>query len=350
MTGAGGLIGSEACRALVAQGHQVIGVDNNMREYFFGADGSTAWNIEQLSADLAGDFINVSVDIRDRAAIEQLVRENATDLGAIVHAAAQPSHDWAAREPHTDFEINAVGTLNVLEAVRQFAPETPFVFCSTNKVYGDRPNSLPLIELDTRYELPADHQYFGGIAEDMSIDHSLHSVFGASKVAADIMVQEYGRYFGIPTVCFRGGTLTGPQHSASELHGFIAYLVRACLGERQYNIFGYQGKQVRDAIHSSDFVSAVLAVIDAPRVGEVYNMGGGRFSHASMIEAIALVEQRCEKTLNTTYVDANRIGDHIWWVGDNSKFESHYPNWHLTYDLPAIIDETVSANRTRWSQ
>jgi CDP-paratose 2-epimerase len=198
--------------------------------------------------------------------------------------------------------------------------------------------------------LPADHHYFNGIAEDMSIDHSLHSVFGASKVAADIMVQEYGRYFGIPTVCFRGGTLTGPQHSASELHGFIAYLVRACLGERQYNIFGYQGKQVRDAIHSSDFVSAVLAVIDAPRVAEVYNIGGGRFSHASMIEAIALVEERCEKTLNTTYVDANRVGDHIWWVGDNSKFESHYPNWKLTYDLPAIIDETVSANRTRWSQ
>jgi CDP-paratose 2-epimerase len=267
----------------------------------------------------------------------------------VIHAAAQPSHDWAAREPFTDFDINAVGTLNVLEAVRTHCPEAVVIFLSTNKVYGDTPNTLPLVELETRWEVESGNTYEGGIREDMSIDSCLHSLFGASKVAADVLVQEYGRYFGMHTVCFRGGTLTGPSHSATELHGFLAYVMRCAMTDTPYTVYGYKGKQVRDAIHSNDLVAAFDAFYRAPRSAEVYNMGGGRFSNASVIEAIQLAEGLTGREMKWTYTDTNRVGDHIWWIGDNGRFESHYPDWKQQYDVPRIMQEIYEANTERWT-
>jgi CDP-paratose 2-epimerase len=277
-----------------------------------------------------------------------LFRRYGHAIKLVVHAAAQPSHDWAAREPFTDFDINAVGTLNLLEATRLHATDATFIFTSTNKVYGDRPNRLPLVELDTRWEIERDHPYWNGISEEMPIDGCLHSLFGASKVAADVLVQEYGQYFGIRTACFRGGTLTGPQHAAAELHGFLAYVMRCAMTGRHYTVFGYQGKQVRDAIHSEDLIKAFDAFFRAPRVGEVYNIGGGRFSNASVIEAIRLSEEIAGAELSWTYEEANRIGDHIWWIGDNGRFESHYPEWKLGYDVRRILEEIYEVNRKRW--
>ena len=342
ITGVAGLIGSETALQFARLGYGVVGVDNDLRSYFFGPDGSTAWRAKELQRRLGSALEFHDFDIRDRARVEQLVADNRGELAAVVHTAAQPSHDWAAREVHTDFGVNAVGTLNMLEAVRQSCPETPFIFTSTNKVYGDRPNTLPLIELETRYELPADHPFSAGITEDMSIDQSLHSVFGASKLAADIMVQEYGRYFGIPTACFRGGTLTGPGHSAAELHGFLAYLMKCTVEGRPYRIYGYQGKQVRDAIHSADLVSAFVEFARAPRVAAVYNIGGGRHSNCSVLEGIELCQEIAGRKLDYEYVDTNRIGDHIWWVGSNSLFESHYPSWSLQYSLEEILVDIFS--------
>lgn len=350
ITGSAGLIGSEAARHFAAQGLDVVGIDNDMRRVFFGGEASTHWNRRRLERDLNGGYAHHDLDIRDRDGLHRIFARFRDRILVVVHAAAQPSHDWAATDPCTDFEVNALGTHNLLEATRRFAPSAPFIFTSTNKVYGDTPNQLPLIELETRFEIEPDHPCAGGIREDMSIDRSLHSLFGASKVAADVLVQEYGRYFGIPTVCFRGGTLTGPSHSATELHGFLAYIMRCALAGRRYTIYGYKGKQVRDAIHSADLISAFDEFVHAPRVGEVYNIGGGRSSNVSVLEALELAARVAGKPVETAYVDENRVGDHVWWIGDNSRFESHFPTWRLTYDVPRILEEIYTQNVERWSQ
>jgi CDP-paratose 2-epimerase len=348
VTGATGLIGAEAALHFGESGLHVIGIDNDMRRVFFGPEASTAWNRSRLEQELGARYTHEDVDIRDRDAIVGIFRRYSSAIALVVHAAAQPSHDWAAREPFTDFDINATGTLNVLEAMRLHAPEAAFVFTSTNKVYGDTPNSLPLVELETRWEIDPEHTYAGGIREDMSVDHTLHSLFGASKLAADVLVQEYGRYFGLRTACFRGGTLTGPHHSAAELHGFLAYVMRCAMTRRPYTVYGYKGKQVRDAIHSRDLIMAFDAFFRAPRVGEVYNIGGGRFSNASVLEAIRLSEQIAGEPLTWRYEERNRVGDHIWWIGDNGRFEAHYPGWKLDYDVRRILEEIYERNRDRW--
>jgi CDP-paratose 2-epimerase len=349
VTGSGGLVGSEASRYFAGLGLDVVGVDNDMRRVFFGDEASTAWNVDRLQADLRGHYEHHGFDVRDRDAVENLMRRFGSAIKVVVHAAAQPSHDWAARDPATDFDINAVGTLNVLEATRRHAPDAVVIFTSTNKVYGDRPNLLPLVELETRYEIDADHPYANGIAEDLPIDASLHSVFGASKVAADVLVQEYGRYFGMATACFRGGTLTGPSHSGTELHGFLAYLMRCTVRGDPYTVFGYKGKQVRDAIHSSDLARAFAAFFSAPRPGAVYNIGGGRTSNCSVLEAIELCQSIAGRELDWTYVDDSRVGDHIWWIGSNARFQSHYPEWRLEYDVERILKEIHETNFERWS-
>jgi CDP-paratose 2-epimerase len=348
ITGSAGLIGSEAALYFGGLGFDVVGIDNDMRRYFFGDDASTSWNVDRLLGDLKESYEHADLDIRDRDAVVKLFERLGKAVDLVVHAAAQPSHDWAAKEPFTDFDINAVGTLNVLEATRRHCPDAVFIFCSTNKVYGDRPNELPLIELESRYELDAGHTYYEGIAEDMPIDSCLHSLFGASKVAADVLVQEYGRYFGMASACFRGGTLTGPSHSATELHGFLAYVMRCAMTHSHYKVYGYKGKQVRDAIHSNDLIRAFHEFYKAPRVAEIYNIGGGRFSNASVIEAIRLSEVIAGAELEWSYSDTNRIGDHIWWIGSNARFEKHYPDWKLEYGVERILREIYEANVDRW--
>ena len=348
VTGSAGLIGSEAARHFAKLGLTVAGIDNDMRRYFFGADGSTSWSLHHLIDDLGDSYSHFDVDIRDREALSGVFDKYGTDISVVIHTAAQPSHDWAAREPCTDFDVNAVGTLNVLEQARTYTPDAPFIHCSTNKVYGDLPNTLPLIEKDTRYEIEPGHPYEDGITEDMAIDHSLHSIFGVSKVAADVMVQEYGRYFGMKTAAFRGGTLTGPAHSAAELHGFLAFLMRCVMEGRTYNLYGYKGKMVRDAIHSHDVVTAFEAFYRDPRCGEVYNLGGGRFSNTSHIEAFRLAEEISGREAKINYVDQNRIGDHKWYVSSMAKFASHYPDWTITYDVPGILGEIYEANLDKW--
>ncbi len=349
ITGAGGLIGSAAATRFAGLGLDVVGIDNDMRRVFFGPDASTEPNLRQLAASLGAAFSSRRLDVRDETAVFDVFAEFGTNIAVVVHAAAQPSHDWAAREPRTDFAVNAVGTLNLLEATRHHCPEAPFIFCSTNKVYGDTPNRLPLEELETRYEVAADHPYYGGIREDMPIDHALHSIFGVSKTAADLMVQEYGRYFGMRTACFRGGTLTGPAHAATELHGFLGYVMRCTMTASPYTVFGYNGKQVRDAIHSDDVASAFEAFFLAPRIAEVYNLGGGRHANCSVLEAIGESEEIAGRELHWTYDDTNRIGDHIWWVGDNGRFKQHYPEWSLTFDIPRILREIHDTNADRWT-
>ncbi len=348
ITGSAGLIGSEATRHFAAQGMEVVGIDNDMRAAFFGPEASTEWNSQKLRSELK-NYTHHAADIRNQDAIFSIFARYGKDIKLVVHTAAQPSHDWAAREPFTDFGVNAVGTLTMLEATRKYCPEAVFIFTSTNKVYGDNPNKLPLIELETRWEIDPSHPYVKGIDENMSIDHCMHSVFGASKSAADLMVQEYGRYFDMPTACFRGGCLTGPAHSGTQLHGFLAYLMKCCVTRTPYQVFGYKGKQVRDNIHSYDLIQAFDAFFRAPRVAEVYNIGGGRFSNCSMIEAITLCEQITGNQLDWTYKDGNRMGDHIWWVGDLSRFESHYPDWKLKYDVHGILKESYEVNVERWT-
>lgn len=339
ITGSGGLIGGEAALYFGRQGLDVVGVDNDMRRYFFGPEASTAWRHDRLAQEI-GAYRHLPLDIRDTEGVDALFADYGKEIAVVIHAAAQPSHDWAAREPITDFTVNANGTLNLLQALRDHAPEAPFVFLSTNKVYGDRPNSLPLTELESRWELTGDHPYAErGIDESMSIDGTLHSVFGASKVAADIMTQEYGRYFGLKTACFRGGCLTGPAHAAAELHGFLAYLVKCAVEDRPYTVFGYKGKQVRDNIHAHDLVEAFWHFFQAPRSGEVYNIGGGRHANCSMLEAIAKCEAMTGRPMNWSYADDNRVGDHIWWISDISRFQAHYPDWRMRYDIDAIMEE-----------
>jgi CDP-paratose 2-epimerase len=321
-----------------------------VRKYFFGEDASTSWNLQKLTEEFKKNYTHFNIDIRDKDEINKIFKKYGHHIRLIVHTAAQPSHDWAAREPHTDFSINAVGTLNLLEATRIYSPSAVFIFTSTNKVYGDRPNALPLIEMENRWEIDSSHTYANGIREDMSIDQSLHSLFGASKVAADILVQEYGRYFNMYTVCFRGGCLTGPDHSAAELHGFLAYLMKCAATGKHYTVFGYKGKQVRDNIHSSDLINAFYEFQQNPRVGEVYNIGGGRFSNCSMLEAIKLCEEITGNKLHYSYNEQNRIGDHIWWISDNSKFSNHYPNWKQKYNIKDILTEIYETNIERWKK
>jgi CDP-paratose 2-epimerase len=326
----------------------VVGIDNDMRRVFFGADASTAWQRSDLERRLGVRYRHVDHDIRDTESIASLFKSYGANIALVIHAAAQPSHDWAASDPTTDFTVNANGTLSLLEATRRFAPESVFVFCSTNKVYGDTPNRLPLVELETRWEIEPDHRYASGIAEDMSVDQALHSLFGVSKLAADAMVQEYGRYFGLQTGCFRGGCLTGPNHSGTQLHGFLAYLMKCAVLGTRYTVFGYEGKQVRDNIHSADLIRAYDEFFRAPRAGEVYNMGGGRASNCSMLEAIEMCERIAGRPLSWTYSDKNRIGDHVWYISDLDKFSSHYPDWGLQYDVPALLTEIHEQNRERW--
>ncbi|HZQ80535.1 MAG TPA: NAD-dependent epimerase/dehydratase family protein [Gaiellaceae bacterium] len=348
VTGSCGLIGSESAAHFGEAGLTIAGVDNDMRAAFFGPEASTRASRERLEARLGAGYEHHELDIRDREGVAKLFERYGREIELVVHTAAQPSHDWAAREPFTDFDINAVGTLNMLEATRLHAPEAVFIFTSTNKVYGDTPNALPYVELEQRWELEEGHRWYGGIDETMSIDTSLHSLFGASKVAADVLVQEYGRYFGLRTACFRGGTLTGPNHAAAELHGFLAYVVRCAMTHTPYTIFGYQGKQVRDAIHSSDLIGAFDAFFRAPRVAEVYNIGGGRHSNVSVLEAIDLVQEVTGEEMSWTYRDEARTGDHIWWISDNGRFASHYPSWEQAYDVRAIAAELYERNRDHW--
>lgn len=350
VTGSAGLIGSEATRHFANSGLTVVGIDNDMRAEFFGEEASTLWQQRQLKNELGERYVHLNGDIRDDGMMEAIFRQYSSDIKLIVHTAAQPSHDWAARDPKKDFTVNANGTLNLLECTRQFCPDAVFIFTSTNKVYGDTPNRLPLIENETRWEIDPTHVYHDGIGEDMSIDHSMHSLFGASKVAADILVQEYGKYFGMKTAAFRGGCLTGPNHSGTQLHGFLAYLMKCTMTELPYTVFGYKGKQVRDNIHSYDLIQAFDQFYRNPRSGEVYNIGGSRFSHCSMLEAIKICEAITGKTLARTYKDGNRMGDHIWYVSDVSKFQTHYPDWKLTKDVTTILTEIHDHNVSRWGQ
>ena len=343
VTGSAGLIGSETVKRFAQDGYRIVGIDNDMRSRFFGVEASTKKTRDDLVTSVHG-YEHHDLDIRDAAAICELFKQE-EKIAAVVHTAAQPSHDWAARDPQTDFTVNANGTLNLLEAARIFCPEAPFVFTSTNKVYGDTPNRLPLRELSLRWEIEPGHEYEPGISETMSIDYTKHSLFGASKAAADIMVQEYGHYFGMPTACFRGGCLTGPAHAGTELHGFLSYLMICTVTGRPYRVFGYKGKQVRDNIHSCDLVEAFAAFLDNPRVGEVYNIGGSRHSNCSMLEAINLCEEISGRRLTWKYEEDNRIGDHVWWISDVRKFQEHYPKWKFRYGLREILEEIHRAVR-----
>lgn len=347
VTGSSGLIGSESVEFFAEKFDKVVGIDNNMRMRFFGADASTEWNTNRLVNSIS-NFEHHAADIRDIDAIDKIFGLYGKDIKLIVHTAAQPSHDWAAREPITDFTVNANGTINMLEATRKHCPDATFIFTSTNKVYGDTPNYLPLVEQELRWEIAETHPYFAkGIDENMSIDNTKHSLFGASKVAADVVAQEYGKYFNMNIGIFRGGCLTGPKHSGTQLHGFLSYLMKCAITGDKYTVFGYKGKQVRDNIHSWDLVNMFWHFHQAPKQGEVYNAGGGRFSNCSMAEAIQLCERITGKPMNYQYSETNRVGDHIWWISDTSKFEAHYPAWRLNYNIEDILTQIHQAFLTR---
>jgi CDP-paratose 2-epimerase len=343
ITGSAGLIGSEAVAFFASKFDLVVGLDNNLRQYFFGTDGNTDWNKYSL-LEKYSNYKHHSIDIRNFDEIKEIFNQYGNDIKLVLHTAAQPSHDWAAKEPFTDFSVNATGTLNLLEATRQFCPEAVFIFTSTNKVYGDNPNYLPLVEQEKRWEIDSKHAYYThGIDENMSIDHTKHSLFGASKVAADVLVQEYGKYFGMKTGVFRGGCLTGPNHSGAKLHGFLSYLMKCAITGDEYTIFGYKGKQVRDNIHSWDLVNMFWHYYQNPKSGEVYNVGGGRHSNCSMAEAIEMANQITGKKMNIKYSDVNRIGDHIWWISDVSKFKTDYPTWNWKYGINDILTQIFAA-------
>lgn len=344
VTGSHGLVGSEAVKFFGEKGFFVVGIDNDMRSYFFGKEASTQKNLSTIK-DLLGDrYAYHNTDIRDQKAMEAIFAKYGGDISLIIHAAAQPSHDWAAREPLTDFGINATATLILLEATRRFCPEATFIFMSTNKVYGDTPNTLPLIEKEERWEVDPSHPYAKwGIDESMSLDQSKHSIFGVSKLAADVMVQEYGKYFGMKTGVFRGGCLTGPAHAGAQLHGFLSYLVLCSVEQKPYTIFGYKGKQVRDNIHSKDLVNAFWQYYENPRCGEVYNMGGSRHANVSVLEAIRIIKEISGYKVPYTISETSRSGDHIWYISDVRKFQSHYPKWHYTYDIKNTLTEMIAA-------
>lgn len=347
VTGSGGLIGSESVRFFAEAGCDVIGLENDMRARFFGSSASTQRTTDLLTR-LYPAFRSQTIDIRDEEGVNRIFARHARDLELVIHTAAQPSHDWSAIEPQTDFQINATGTLNLLEATRRHTPEATFIFMSTNKVYGDRPNDLPLVELESRLELSREHRYFRGIDTSMSLDRSMHSPFGVSKAAGDLMVQEYGRYFQIPTVCFRGGCLTGPSHAGAELHGFLSYLMRCAITRKPYSIFGYSGKQVRDNIHSADLVRAFAAFHRAPQAAAVYNIGGGRGNSCSVREAVALCERIVGHEMTCDVVDGARRGDHRWWITDLRPFRRDYPGWTLEHDLERTLREIHDLNAEFW--
>jgi CDP-paratose 2-epimerase len=349
VTGSGGLIGSEAVGHFTAAGFDVVGIENDMRARFFGPESSTSHVTQRLVEAYPSQFRWENTDIRDAGEIDRIFREQGSKIELVVHTAAQPSHDWAASEPQTDFGVNANGTLNLLEAARAHCPDAPFVFCSTNKVYGDTPNRLPLQSLEKRLELPVDHPYYKGIDTSLSIDSSTHSLFGVSKAAADLLVQEYGRYFDMPTVAFRGGCLTGPQHAGAKLHGFLAYLMKCTVTGTPYTVFGYEGKQVRDNIHSADLIAAFDAYRKAPRPAAVYNIGGGRFSNCSMLEAIDACERIAGRELQWEMGEEPRIGDHRWWISDLEPFQSDYPDFELRYGIDEILQEMYEQNLERWT-
>lgn len=343
ITGSAGLIGSESVRFFSNKGFQVVGIDNDMRKVFFGGDASNIWNRDKLKEEIP-DYIHYDLDIRNSLEIQHLFEKYGIDIKLVIHTAAQPSHDWAAKDPFTDFTVNANGTLVLLEMTRRYSPDSVFLFTSTNKVYGDTPNYLPMVELETRWELADFHPYFlNGIDELMSIDQTKHSLFGASKVAADVLVQEYGKYFGLKTACFRGGCLTGPNHSGTQLHGFLAYLMKCAITGEHYTVLGFKGKQVRDNIHSYDLVNMFWHFYKNPRIAEVYNAGGGRYSNCSMLEAIKMCEEITGKPMKLTYSDHNRIGDHIWWISDVRKFMRHYPDWQYKYGIHMILEEIFNS-------
>jgi CDP-paratose 2-epimerase len=348
ITGSAGLLGSQAVEFFCGKGFDVVGIDNDLRSHFFGKSASTSWVRHRLEQQLRDKYTHLDIDIRDQTEMLNLFTRYGKRIKLVVHAAAQPSHEWATKDPFADFEVNAQGTLNLLEATRRFASDAVFIFSSTNKVYGDHPNSLPLIEYDSRWEIDPLHECFNGISEKMPIDRCVHSLFGVSKLAADLLVQEYGRYFGMRTVCFRCGCLTGPGHSAAELHGFLAYLMRCCATGASYTIFGYKGKQVRDNIHSSDVVRAFDCFFENPGFGEVYNLGGGRDNSVSMLEAIRLCEEITGRKLNCHYVETNRQGDHKWWITDCSGFKSRYSSWSVSYRCVDILRDIYESNATRW--
>ncbi len=343
VTGSAGLVGSESALLFHEKGFHIAGIDNDLRAHFFGAGASTAWRRDWLCERLER-YRHYSGDIRDKELVARVFSEYGSDVAAVIHTAAQPSHDWSASDPWTDFSVNANGTLLLLEATRRHCPRAAFIFTSTNKVYGDTPNFLPLEELEERWELSAEHPYFEhGIDERMSIDQSKHSPFGASKGAADLMVQEYGRYFGLHTACFRGGCLTGPAHSGAKLHGFLSYLMGCVVSGTPYVVQGYKGKQVRDNIHARDLAYAFYCFSQTPRQGEVYNIGGGRHSNCSVLEAISLCEKIAGKELNWSYSDQARSGDHVWWISDVRKFRSHCPEWNYKYKLEDTLVEICAA-------
>ena len=343
ITGSSGLIGSEAVEFLSPKFDLIVGIDNNMREDFFGKDASTLWNLERMKNKIS-NFIHYDLDIRNEKDISEVFNKYNSDVRLVIHTAAQPSHDWAAKDPIKDFTVNANGTLILLEATRQFCSQAVFIFTSTNKVYGDNPNYLPLVELETRWEISEIHDYYKeGIDELMSVDHTKHSLFGASKLSADILVQEYGKYFEMKTGVFRGGCLTGPNHSGTQLHGFLSYLMKCTITNNPYTIFGYKGKQVRDNIHAYDLINMFWHFYKNPKCGEVYNAGGSRHSNCSMIEAINICEMISSKSLNVQYSDTNRIGDHIWWISDVNKFKSHYPEWDYKYGINDILEQIYNS-------
>ena len=347
ITGSAGLVGSEAVSFLYNKFDLILGIDNNMREYFFGEGSSVNWNRDKLIQAI-DNYKHFDIDIRNFEVLEKLFKEYNCTIDLIIHAAAQPSHDWAAKEPLTDYSINSTGTANLLELTRLHCPDAVFIFTSTNKVYGDNPNNLPLVEHENRFEINQDHKYFkNGIDESFSIDNTKHSIFGASKVSADILCQEYGKYFGLKTGIFRGGCLTGPNHSGAKLHGFLSYLMKCAITSTEYTIFGYQGKQVRDNIHSKDLIKMFWSFYLAPKHGEVYNVGGSRFSNCSILEAIKLSEEITGKKFNSTYSEENRIGDHIWWISDTTKFKKDYPRWNQEYNVSKILTELFEEIKLR---
>jgi CDP-paratose 2-epimerase len=347
ITGSAGLIGSEAVQFFHDKFDLIIGIDNNMREYFFGKEASTVWNNDRLKEKFT-NYQSQRADIRNIDELKVIFEKYGKDIKLIIHTAAQPSHDWAAEEPFTDFSVNATGTSNMLEMTRIYCSDAVFIFTSTNKVYGDNPNFLPLVEKETRWEIDTKHEFYkNGIPETFSIDHTKHSLFGASKVAADILVQEYGRYFGMKTGVFRGGCLTGPNHSGTKLHGFLSYLMKCAITGDHYTVFGYKGKQVRDNIHSWDLVNMFWYYYQNPKMGEVYNAGGGRHSNCSMAEAIEKAELITGKKMNYTYSDENRVGDHIWWISDLSKFKTDYPAWNWKYNIDDILTQIFEATSER---
>jgi CDP-paratose 2-epimerase len=348
ITGAGGLIGSEAVSFMSGHFDKVIGIDNGLRSYFFGENASVEWNINRLK-DSYSNYVHHEVDIRNNEDLESIFKEYGNDIKLIIHTAAQPSHDWAAKEPITDFTINANGTLNLLELTRNYSSESVFIFTSTNKVYGDQPNFLPLIEHDTRWEIRESHHYYeNGIDESMSVDQTKHSLFGASKLAADVLCQEYGKYFGMKVGVFRGGCLTGPNHTGAQLHGFLAYLMKCAITKTEYTVLGYKGKQVRDNIHAWDLINMFWSFYNNPKKGEVYNAGGGRYSNCSMMEGIAICEEITSNVMKVNYSDENRIGDHIWYISDTSKFQKDFPEWTWRYDLKTTLNQMFVNMKIRY--